>query len=355
MPWKYPGCSFVWIFPVGRGNCAFIRTRLNHGFILDMAAGANGFEIGKFITKYFVPDLTSYPEKGTPKRIAQAVLSHPHTDHIARCGELKDGLLDPHLITCPNDRVDGERIDWTRLDNPAGGKAVVDQYRSLFAKRTPPLQTIEYEARSTSRELEYGVYYVRPPICAELHPNNNNHYTNSTSLVFWFRNGRDTILFPGDIMPDGMTHVLANQKGTEKRFTRFSPHTDGNQWHYATSNQPDLRALLAHYGLSVLVAPHHGLESCFSEELYKVIRGGKPRTVVISESEKLHDNFGSTHPIYQSDRGAELAKVQLDRAWEYHRSVTTKADHHILVIMNGDGNPAIYANNDPNYLLSVLK
>jgi beta-lactamase superfamily II metal-dependent hydrolase len=225
----------------------------------------------------------------------------------------------------------------------------------LFAKRKPPLQTIEYEGVSSSRELEYGVYYIRPPVCAQLHPNNDNHYTNSTSLVFWFRSGNDTMLFPGDIMPDGMAHLLANRRGTEKRFTRFDANANGNQWHFATSNQPDLKTLLTQHGLSVLVAPHHGLESCFSEDLYKAIRGGKPRTVVISESEMLHDNFGGTHPIYQSDRGAELVKMEVDRAWESRRSVTTKADHHILVIMSGEGRPVIYANTDPDYLLRILK
>ena len=121
MSWKYPHASLIWIFPVGRGNCAFLRTKLNHGFILDMAAGHDGFDIKKFIVQNFLPLLDKYPAD-SERRIAQAVLSqHPHRDHIARCGELKDGSkLHPHLVTCPNNKVADEAINWWRVDNPKG-------------------------------------------------------------------------------------------------------------------------------------------------------------------------------------------------------------------------------------------
>jgi glyoxylase-like metal-dependent hydrolase (beta-lactamase superfamily II) len=356
MAWKTPGNSFAWIFPVGRGSCAFLRTRLNHGFILDMAPGYEGFEIGKFILKNFVPDLSTYPATGKDqKKIAQVILSHPHTDHISRCSELKSTLLDPHLLTCPNDKVPGEEIDWKRLGNKPGSESVESEYRSLFAKRTPPLQTIQFQGVASSAGLEYGVYYVSPPVVAKLHPSNDNHYTNSTSLVFWFRNASDTILFPGDIMPEGLEHILKNRPGTQKRFTSFSPRTDAANWHSATGTQPTLKQLLNQYGLSVLVAPHHGLESCWSDELYSAIKGGKPREVCISESYKEHKNFGDTDPRYQSERGAELTRMLYDKKWVEKRTMTTKAGHHILIAMSGDGKPVMYADTDPEYLLTLVK
>lgn len=84
MGWKHSTSSFIWIFPVGRGNSAFLRTGLNHGIILDIADGEDGFDITAFVKKYFIPDLTKYPDSEGHK-IAQTVLSHPHEDHIARC------------------------------------------------------------------------------------------------------------------------------------------------------------------------------------------------------------------------------------------------------------------------------
>ena len=100
--------------------------------------------------------------------------------------------------------------------------------------------------------------------------------------MFWYRHGQDTILFPGDMMPEGMKFVLKNLRGTEKRFTSFYNRTeDTSQWHLATGTQPNLDTLLRLHGLSVLVAPHHGLESCWSPELYATIKGGKPKIVAI--------------------------------------------------------------------------
>jgi hypothetical protein len=39
MAWKNTAASYIWIFPTGRGNSAFVRTALNHGFILDLGTG----------------------------------------------------------------------------------------------------------------------------------------------------------------------------------------------------------------------------------------------------------------------------------------------------------------------------
>ena len=38
MAWQDSLATHLWIFSVGRGNAAFIRTGLNQGFILDMNA-----------------------------------------------------------------------------------------------------------------------------------------------------------------------------------------------------------------------------------------------------------------------------------------------------------------------------
>src|SRR6266516_1615237 len=102
MEWYDTFSTQIWIFAVGRGNAAFIRTALNQGFILDMNAA--DFDPAEFIKKKFVPKLDSYGGY----KIAQAVLSHPHTDHISQCTALRDGLS-PALLTCPHDK-DPENI-----------------------------------------------------------------------------------------------------------------------------------------------------------------------------------------------------------------------------------------------------
>ena len=287
--------THVWIFAVGRGNAAFVRTGLNQGFLLDLGTGKD-FSPTKFVEKYLVPKLNTYEKK----KIAQAVLSHPHADHIAECGRLSEKPLYPALLTSPHDKpppdgYEDERIDWTRIDNPSGSEEVIDSYKALYKDRTLPLQTILYDRRRTVPHLEYGIYYVRPPKAAVLHPNDDNEYGNATSVVTYLRHGQNSILVPGDMTPQAMKLVLDEQSGFEKRYTVMDRQSasDHPDWHARTSDQPGLRWNLGEHGLTVLVAPHHGLESCFSEDLYESMRGGKPGIVVISERRHKHPNDGT--------------------------------------------------------------
>jgi len=99
MPWNTSVDTFVWIFNVGRGSAAFVRTSLNQGMIIDMSCSSE-FSTSDFILNNLHKLLDDYEGK----RIAQAILTHPHHDHISDCGSLRDNQkLHPALITCPND------------------------------------------------------------------------------------------------------------------------------------------------------------------------------------------------------------------------------------------------------------
>jgi hypothetical protein len=58
MDWNFKNSTQIWIFSVGRGNAAFIRTGLNQGFVLDM--NATDFDVADFVEKNFVPKLDAY-------------------------------------------------------------------------------------------------------------------------------------------------------------------------------------------------------------------------------------------------------------------------------------------------------
>ena len=357
MGWETSLCTFAWIFPVGRGNSAFLRTALNHGFILDMGGGELVDPVA-FIKTNFLKKLSDYPEKNGQK-IAQAVLSHPHSDHIRQCDFLGDGDLYPTLLTCPNDKSEQEKLDWDRIENPEGDAGLTDNYKKLYARRNPPLQTILYESMRSVPNLEYGIYYVAPPTCHKLHEakSANNDYGNSTSIMLYFRHGSHTILFPGDMTPEGMKHVLEERSGMQKRFTRFRSSTVSaeSSWHTSTGTQPSLKSQLKNYGLTVLVAPHHGLESCYSTDLYGAIKGGKPNLVILSERRKRHENDGNTDARYQGEQGAVGVDVEIDgKAEKGRRSLSTKDGHHILIVFSGTGVPKVYADKEPENLLKKL-
>ena len=366
MSWWYSNCTHVWIHSVGRGNATFIRTGLNQGFIIDMGKSGE-FSPVEFVRTRLVQRLERYnPEEHDENkkcRIAQTLLSHPHSDHISECEELGRGDLYSALVTCPHDKdlQDGspsyEKLNWRRIKNPDGTDRLLDSYRGLYAARHPPLQTIRFDTkRPTVPNLEYGIYYVRPPVCEDLHETNDNKYGNSTSLLFYLRHGDQTVLLPGDMTPEAMERILNGGLGVEKRYTRFDRVESSRHpnWHIRTEDQPGLRDVLEHRGLSILVAPHHGLESGYSQELYDAMKGGRPELVVISERRHKKPTDGTIHPRYHSETGASGLNVEVEGKNEFRRSLSTVNGHHILIVFAGSGRPKVYADKDPDRLLAKL-
>jgi hypothetical protein len=357
--WDASFDTHIWIFAVGRGNAAFIRTGMNHGFILDM--NAVDFDVAQFVREKFVPRLDLYAQpnsKEKGRKIAQAILSHPHGDHISQCAELqRDRPLHPALLTCPHDKSpDGggldERLNWKRICNRESDAENVRTYQELYRQRTLPLQTIQYVQGRNVPNLEYGIFYIRPPVCEKIHPNNDNEYGNSTCIMFYLRHGNSSILFPGDMTPQGMGYVLAEREGVEKRYTKFNARWAGqnpNQ-HCKTGGQPSLKSLLGQ-GLTVLVAPHHGLESCYCPSMFAQLPGRRPRLVVISERIKTHENDGDTDPKYNCGSGL---LVDIEGRQTQRPSVHTKQDHHLLIVFQNSGGVRVYADRDPNRLFDKV-
>lgn len=360
MDWSYKNSTQIWIFSVGRGNAAFIRTGLNQGFLLDM--NATDFDVADFVEKNFVPKRSKYKENA----IAQAVLSHPHGDHIAQCERLQKGKpLYPTLLTCPHDKDfrDGgdskEKLNWKRIKNRATDTAAVEAYKGLYKDRYPPLQTIEFASKLTIPNIEYGLYYIQPPKCEAVHQSDDNAYGNSTSTMFYLRHGSNSILFPGDMTPEGMQHILGEREGTQKRYTVFDRQSAAAhpEWHLKSFDQPGLKALLRDRGLSILVAPHHGLESCYSPDLYAAIRAGRPQLVVISERRKRNDDdsSGNVHANYSSEAGASGLDVEIEgNRILGERTQSTVNGHHILIVFEASGAPRVFAEKDPAKLLGKI-
>lgn len=354
MAWETSPATHIYIFNVGRGNSAFIRTPLNQGFLLDMGneGGEDGFSPAKFAKENFLKKLDEYKEH----KIAQAILSHPHEDHVTECEELyKKKEMEPTLITCPHDK-DGseknEKLNWNRIKNR--DNELKTRYSAVYEGRKLPLQTIQFDSKkAVPPRLEYGIYYVRPPQVESIHADDNK-YGNGTSIVFYYRHGTHSILFPGDITPECMRVILNEAEGSEKRYTKFDRRFTEQHpnWHEKSSDQPSLKFSLKTDGLSILVAPHHGLESCFCPELFQAMRNNKPMLNVISEKRTLTENDGNVHAYYQKPDGASGLDVICDGVVERERrSVSTKNGHHILIVFKGAGVPIVILDKSADKLL----
>jgi len=353
--WKDTLFTYIWIFNVGRGLSIFIRTGLNQGFIYDFGA-SDDFSPTDFMEKHFIPNLKKY----NGHAIAQTIISHPHLDHISEIEKLLDDKLpfQAYLHTCPHDKenpsIVNEKINWDRITNPEGSEDKINIYRKIYKNRNLPLQTIGYDLPYSIPNLEYGLYYIRPPVVDELFLNDNQKYSNGISIVLFLRHGFHTLLIPGDMPPEAMEYLLEEKLGCEKRYTIFDikERELHPKWHKETSDQPSLQSCLKKYGVSVLIAPHHGLESGYSEKLYSSMKEGKPSLVVISEKRHLSTTDGQVDGRYQSQNGSCGLTVNIEGVFEKRYSISTRNEHHILVVFPGtSGNPRIYAERDPEKLL----
>lgn len=357
MSWMHTRNLYAWIFNTGRGLAICLRLPNNRGILYDLGR-SDDFSPCDFVRKHIAPHL-----KGDGQwKISQCVMSHPHADHITEVDEILPAAgrfmrpLNPSFITCPNDKSQAEGLDFGRIQREDNIE-LIKKYRLSYQGRQWPLQTItrgEYEPETAG--FEYGLYYMRPPMVNVIHDASDQHYGNGVSLVLYVRYGDMSMLLPGDITPEIMRDVLDDGDMIEKRYSLFY---DGNQarehgWHRTRSSQPGLRNLLAQRGLSVLVAPHHGLESCHSVELFDAIRGGKPLINVISEKPKKADTDGDVHQRYQGEDGAVGLNVDIEREIQFRYSVSTKNGHHILVVMReAQSTPGIYLRKKPEDLLNI--
>ncbi|KPK62354.1 hypothetical protein AMJ83_11195 [candidate division WOR_3 bacterium SM23_42] len=363
--WYDNSDCYVWLFNVGRGLSAFIKTPLNQGIIVDLGASRD-YSPQEFIAREILPHLDLYRQlydDGDYKdfKIAQVIISHPHVDHFNNIDMLfpleSSNPFQPALLTCPHSHGEApdEALNWARIKNYPESKEKERLYRESYKKRNPPLQTIQFHAGYTVQDFEYGIYYIPPPICEEIYPNDNDSdnvkYGNATSLVLFLRYGKNTILFPGDMPPESMSYLLSEGRGVQKRYTRFNPNFKDShpKWHEETSDQPSLKACLETYGLSILIAPHHGLESGYSSELYQCIKTGKPMLVLISEKRHKTDHNGSVDDKYRS--GAHGLSIDVEGKTEPYCSFSTANNKHILVKFNGYDAPTVYAREKDMNLL----
>jgi hypothetical protein len=328
---------------------------MNQGILYDLGA-ANDFSPADFLEKNVLPHISEYKKS----RVSQIVVSHPHADHIAeinRVATAKQGsCFYPSLHTCPHDKDGTEKLNFSRITNLKSSESLIADYRGIYSDRQLPLQTITYDADRSVPNVSYGLYYVRPPVVEKLFPKNDQEYSNGVSIVLYYRHGRQTVLIPGDINPDVMQHLLDEKAGSEKRYSELDRTlvAKNPNWPLKNDSQPSLKKLM-NEGLSVLVAPHHGLESGFSQELYNSIKDGKPQLVAISEKRHGKDNDGTVDARYGSDKGASGLNVQIEGVREFRRKVSTQNGHHILIEFQGTGgSPVVYLEKMAERLLDRM-
>ena len=314
----------VYMFNVGRGLAVLIKTPHNYAMLYDLGSSE---ELSPIADIYQKQDFLSQMV-GSERKIAQCIISHPHLDHISDLTDDNAEFINAQsaLVSCQNDKSDnlyGHKIDFLRINN-LNAESQIKNYKGLYAQRQLPLRSFD---PNVSSDFQLGLYYLKSLQANELFPKEDQEYSNSLSIVLYLSYRGRTMLIPGDVTPKAFELILKGD--CEKRFTDCnSSMSNGlrNRWVALTSTQPSLGDLLKEKGLTVLVAPHHGLESGYPQSLFDLLGDSKPAIILISEKPQS-EKSGSVDQRYQN--GTCSKGVVIDGKTRY--SLTTRNDGHIKV------------------------
>jgi beta-lactamase superfamily II metal-dependent hydrolase len=177
----------------------------------------------------------------------QLIISHPHNDHISAISDFNNNFS-PALLTCPNDNSgmqENEKINWDLIDDNEN----VGTLRNMLNGREPPLRT-------TNTKNEF-IYYIPPQEVEDDNDLTTESYCNNISIAVYVRINGTKILMPGDLQKAGMEYLI----NTNASFRNIIKE-----------------------GVDILVAPHHGLRSSFSVEMFNKFKDGKTRCLnIVSE------------------------------------------------------------------------
>lgn len=244
------------VFNVGGALSSYIEFD-NKTLLVDLGASSDYNPIRDFL-------LPLYKRKNSPKSLSdsnkyhidQLLISHPHKDHISVIEDFDDYFY-PELLTTPNDNLgmpEYHNINWQEVGNE--NDVSIIRLRKMLETRIPPL-------RATSDQNEF-IYYLPPEDVENNDTLYQESYLNNISItVFLIINGFRVFL-PGDIQKEGMKKLI-------------------EQNHYLRNKLKG--------GVDILLAPHHGLRSSFSLELFTALKEEKTRCLnIVSEKINTNDN-----------------------------------------------------------------
>jgi competence protein ComEC len=280
----------ITFWDVQHGNATYINTPNGKNIIIDLGVGS--FDNSN---KTFSP-LAYLRSKGV-RSLDGVIITHPHTDHLDDIFNFDS--MSPHVLIRPRHLSEDE----IRVGNQTKDKNVIDKYLEINNRYTGGVDAGEnpFDAANNG-----GVtfQYFTPSTCGR--SNLNNH-----SIVTVVSYAGLKVLIPGDNQNPSWIELLAKPGFAE-----------------------------AIRGTDVLLAPHHGREEGFCEELFESIGEQKPRLTVVSDG-SLCDT--SAHDRYRART----------HGWDVHYSNGDKTRYCLTTNSDGVVRVAIGPNNDGGNFLDV--
>ena len=262
---------------VQHGNATYISTPNGKTFAIDLGVGS-----------FDNSDETFSPLRHLKTRLGVnsldgVVITHPHTDHLDDIFNFDS--VSPRVLLRPK-QLTGEEI---RAANQSKAPAVVERYLEISARYNSPVSHGENPFEAT---VNGGVVFQRffPKNCGR--SNLNNH-----SIVAVVSYAGSKVLIPGDNETPSWEELLS-----------------------------DPNFVTAIRGTDILLAPHHGREAGFCEQLFKHI---SPCLTIVSDGSicdtsardryrarssgwKVYDNVGNSETRYCLSTGCDgTVRIQI--------------------------------------------
>lgn len=260
------------VFNVGGALCSYLEIGEKR-IIVDLGKSDSFNPVKDFLIPLF-EERNVEKNKENKYSVDQLIISHPHIDHISAICDFDD-LFSPNLLTCPNDKDENEdenKLDLSEFDSSS---PEVKCLKAMYKDRRLPLTTAINDTGTDRQDL----FYLKPKTVKDNSDlsSGDECYQNNVSLVVLFNINGHRVLFPGDIMKNGMKKLL--------------------------EENPAVKTDLGKHHLCILVAPHHGLRSSFSVDLFNVIKDNKTRCLnIISEKENNPDENRCVDSRYASEQ-----------------------------------------------------
>lgn len=269
------------IFNVGGALASYAEID-NKKILIDLGKSSDFSPITDFLIPLSEAGKFERIEQGAEKDkylIDQLFLSHLDNDHISDYIKFKE-KFHPTYMTCPNDNETQDNIfkiikNFFTGENEARKLVLNDM--SIRSAIVPNPYGMSASNPLVSTISEISIFYINPMECA----NNEilkSAYANNMSIVLFTKVNDKTLLMPGDILKEGMKYLI------ERDLMGF-------------------KTQISTYGVDYLIAPHHGLQTSFSEDLFGAIAGNKTRLNIISEKTRVADskeNRSEVDPRYYS-------------------------------------------------------
>ncbi|MHC6203845.1 ComEC/Rec2 family competence protein [Breznakiellaceae bacterium SP9] len=171
----------------------------------------------------------------TKYHIDQLVISHPHYDHLNAIKDFNKHFY-AKVLTAPNDNRSTKkalRINWATVDDNVSSQTL----KTMLERRRGVLKPLW--------GLTQKLFFLPPHTVESNTKLFNESYLNNISLVLALKVHGTKILLPGDIQKEGMKALIQ----TNKKFRKYLAK-----------------------GIDVLIAPHHGLRSSFSELFFDALK-----------------------------------------------------------------------------------